>query len=45
MIKPEYLANLRASRQELLGAVSNADETALVSVPVCGTWTGQQEEN
>jgi hypothetical protein len=42
MTKPEYLASLRASRQELLAAVSAADEAALISLPICGTWTGKQ---
>jgi hypothetical protein len=40
--KQDYLANLRASRQELLAALSTADEASLASVPICGIWTGQQ---
>jgi hypothetical protein len=42
MAKQAYLASLRASRLELLAAVNAADEASLVSLPICGTWTGNQ---
>jgi uncharacterized damage-inducible protein DinB len=40
--KEAYLANLRVSRQALLDAVNAANESALETVAVCGTWTARQ---
>jgi len=40
--KQEYLAKLQTTRQSLLDAVSQADQTALTTVPICGTWTGKE---
>src|SRR5438874_13221849 len=42
MAKQDYLAALQTTRQSLLDAVSRADQTALTSIPICGTWTGKE---
>ena len=42
MAKQDYLATLQTTRQSLLDAVSKADQAALTTVPISGTWTGKE---